>query len=187
MAGASPETMATSVATPLERHLGAIADVDEMTSSSSVGSTRVVLQFGIDRNIDGAARDVEAAINAARADLPASLRANPTYRKLNPADAPILILALTSDTLSPGQIYDSASTILQQKLSQVSGIGQVQIGGSSLPAVRVDLNPLGAFQIRHRTRRHARGACRGTNANAPKGSLDQGGRSFQIYTNDQAT
>jgi multidrug efflux pump len=106
MAGASPETMATTVATPLERHLGTIADVDEMTSSSSVGSTRVTLQFGLDRNIDGAARDVQAAINAARADLPTSLKSNPTYRKINPADAPIMILALTSDTLSTGQIYD---------------------------------------------------------------------------------
>src|SRR5271163_490527 len=108
MAGASPETMATSVATPLERHLGAIADVDEMTSSSSVGSTRVILTFDINRNIDGAARDVQAAINASRADLPASLRSNPTYRKLNPANFPIMILALTSNTLSPGQMYDSA-------------------------------------------------------------------------------
>src|SRR5438105_1343681 len=128
MPGASPETMATSVATPLERHLGSIADVTEMTSSSSVSSSRVVLQFGIDRDINGAARDVEAAINAARVDLPTALRSNPTYRKLNPADAPILILALTSQTLTTGQIYDSASTILQQKLSQIEGVGQVQIG-----------------------------------------------------------
>jgi multidrug efflux pump len=146
MPGASPETMSSSVATPLERHLGAIADVDEMTSSSSVGSTSVVLQFGLDRDIDGAARDVQAAINAARADLPAALRSTPTYRKINPADQPVLILALTSDTLSPGQIYDSASTILQQKLSQLPGIGQVQLGGSSLPAVRVDLNPRALFK-----------------------------------------
>ncbi len=184
MAGASPETMATSVATPLERHLGAIADVDEMTSSSSVGSTRVVLTFDIHRNIDGAARDVEAAINAARADLPASLKANPTYRKLNPSDAPILIMALTSDTLSPGQIYDSASTILQQKLSQVSGIGQVQIGGSSLPSVRVDLNPSALFKYGIGLE-DIRAALSGTNANSPKGSIDQDGRSFQVYTNDQ--
>jgi multidrug efflux pump len=184
MAGASPETMATSVATPLERHLGAIADVDEMTSSSSVGSTRVVLTFDIHRNIDGAARDVEAAINAARADLPTSLRANPTYRKLNPSDAPILIMALTSDTLSPGQIYDSASTILQQKLSQVSGIGQVQIGGSSLPSVRVDLNPSALFKYGIGLQ-DIQAALSGTNANAPKGSVNQSGRTFQIYTNDQ--
>ena len=119
MPGASPETMATSVATPLERHLGSIADVNEMTSQSSAGSTRISLQFNIDRDIDGAARDVQAAINAARIDLPASLRSNPTYRKFNAADAPILILALTSKTLSGGQIYDSASTVLQQMLSQV--------------------------------------------------------------------
>jgi multidrug efflux pump len=185
MAGASPETMATSVATPLERHLGAIADVDEMTSSSSVGSTRVILTFDIHRNIDGAARDVEAAINAARADLPASLKANPTYRKLNPSDAPILILALTSDTLSPGQIYDSASTILQQKLSQVGGIGQVQIGGSSLPSVRVDLNPQALFKYGIGLE-DIRAALSGTNANAPKGALSQSGRTFQVYTNDQA-
>ncbi|HUO92618.1 MAG TPA: efflux RND transporter permease subunit [Rhizomicrobium sp.] len=186
MAGASPETMATSVATPLERHLGAIADVDEMTSQSSVGSTRVILTFDINRNIDGAARDVEAAINAARADLPTSLRSNPTYRKLNPADAPILIMALTSDTLSPGQMYDSASTILQQKLSQVSGIGQVQIGGSSLPSVRVDLNPAALFKYGIGLE-DVRAALSGTNANAPKGLIDQHGRSLQLYTNDQQT
>src|ERR1700760_3595220 len=118
MAGASPETMSTSVATPLERHLGTIADVTEMTSTSSVGSTRIVLQFGLDRDIDGGARDAQAAINAARADLPTSLRSNPTYRKVNPADAPVMILALTSATMSQGQLYDAASTVLQQKLSQ---------------------------------------------------------------------
>src|SRR6202012_251532 len=141
MAGASPQTMSTSVATPLERHLGSIADVTEMTSQSSVGSTRVTLQFGLDRDIDGAARDVQAAINAARVDLPTALRSNPTYRKVNPSDQPVLFLALTSDTLTTGQIYASASTVLQQKLSQVSGVGDVEIGGSSLPAVRVELNP----------------------------------------------
>ena len=156
MAGASPETMATSVATPLERHLGAIADVDEMTSSSSVGSTRVILQFGLDRDIDGAARDVQAAINAARADLPASLRSNPTYRKINPADAPIMILALTSDTLSPGRSTIPRRPILQQKLSQVSGIGQVQIGGSFAAGRARRSQSAGAVQIRHRARRHAR-------------------------------
>src|SRR5258707_15505220 len=144
--GASPETVATSVATPLERHLGQIADVTEITSSSSVGQTRITLQFGLDRNIDGAARDVQAAINPARADLPASLRSNPTYRKVNPADAPVLILALTSDTLSQGQLYDAAATVLQQKLSQVKGVGQVTVGGSSLPAVRVELNPRALFK-----------------------------------------
>src|SRR6478672_3113801 len=123
--GASPEDVAVTVASPLERHLGQIADVTEMTSSSAVGSTRITLQFGLDRDINGAARDVQAAINAARADLPTSLRSNPTYRKVNPAAAPVMILALTSKTLTQGQLYDAAATILQQKLSQVSGIGQV--------------------------------------------------------------
>src|SRR6202034_1166868 len=132
MAGASPDVMAATVATPLERHLGQIADVTEMTSQSSTGATRVVLQFGLDRDIDGAARDVQAGINAARADLPTALKSNPTYRKVNPADAPIMILALTSKSLSQGQLYDSASTVLEQKLSQVDGIGQVIVGGSSL-------------------------------------------------------
>src|ERR1700677_4539768 len=132
--GASPETMATSVATPLERHLGQIADVTEMTSQSTLGNTRITLQFGLDRDIDGAARDVQAGINAARADLPTALKTNPTYKKVNPADAPIMILALTSATLTQGQIYDAGSTVLAQKLSQVNGIGQVNIGGSSLPA-----------------------------------------------------
>src|SRR5580698_4372452 len=179
--GASPETMATSVATPLERHLGSIADVTEMTSSSSVGSTRVVLTFGLDRSIDGAARDVEAAINAARVDLPAALRSMPTYRKLNPADAPIMILAMTSDTLSPGQIYDVASNILQQKLSQISGIGQVSLGGSSLPAVRIDLNPRALFKYGVGLE-DVRAALSAANANAPKGALQQGNNSFQIYT-----
>jgi multidrug efflux pump len=185
MPGASPATMATTVATPLERHLGTIADVSEMTSSSSVGSSRIALQFGIDRDIDGAARDVEAAINAARVDLPASLKSNPTYRKINPADAPILILALTSETLSTGQIYDSASTILQQKLSQVEGIGQVQIGGSSLPAVRIDLNPRALFKYGIGLE-DIRAALSAANANAPKGSVAHGALKYQIYTNDQS-
>ena len=129
--GASPEVVATAVATPLERHLGQIADVTEMSSQSIAGATRVVLQFGLNRDINGAARDVQAAMNAARVDLPASLQLNPTYRKVNPADAPILILALTSDTLRQGELYDAASTVLAQKLSQVEGIGQVTVGGSS--------------------------------------------------------
>src|SRR5256884_1488405 len=137
--GASPETMATSVAAPLERQFGRIAGVTEMTSTSSLGSTGIVLQFDLNRNIDGAARDVQAAINAARSQLPANLPSNPFYRKVNPADAPILILALTSDTVSQGRMYNAASTILQQALSQVEGVGQVNVGGSSLPAVRVDL------------------------------------------------
>src|SRR5512140_1342731 len=127
--GASPETMAATVATPLERALGRIAGVTEMTSTSSLGSSRVVLQFDLARDIDGAARDVQAAINAARSTLPTGLPNNPTYRKVNPADAPIMILALTSDTLTQGQMYDAASTILAQKLSQVRGIGQVNVGG----------------------------------------------------------
>ena len=185
MPGASPETMSSSVATPLERHLGAIADVDEMTSSSSVGSTSVVLQFGLDRDIDGAARDVQSAISAARADLPAALRSNPTYRKLNPADQPVLILALTSETLSPGQMYDSASTILQQKLSQVPGIGQVQLGGSSLPAVRVDLNPRALFKYGIGFE-DVRAALSAANANSPKGAVEAGPQRYQIYVNDQA-
>src|SRR6201747_1766854 len=144
--GASPETVATSVASPLERHLGQIADVTEMTSVSSVGSVRIVLQFGLNRDINGAARDVQAAINAARADLPTSLRSNPSYKKVNPADAPILILALTSDTLRQGELYDAASTVLSQKLSQIEGIGEVTVGGSSLPAVRVELHPTALYK-----------------------------------------
>jgi|HubBroStandDraft_1064217.scaffolds.fasta_scaffold06312_3 multidrug efflux pump len=186
MAGASPDVMAATVATPLERHLGQIADVTEMTSSSSTGASRVTLQFGLDRDIDGAARDVEAAINAARADLPTALRSNPTYRKVNPADAPILILTLTSETLTAGQLYDAADTILAQKLSQVSGIGQVSIGGSSLPAVRVELNPSALFKYGIGLE-DVRAALSAANANTPKGSIDFGGRRYQLYTNDQAS
>ena len=185
MPGASPETMSTSVATPLERHLGSIAGVNDMNSSSSVGTTRITLRFDLGRDIDGAARDVQAAIVAARVDLPASLRSNPTYRKINPADQPVMILALTSDTLSPGQIYDAASTILQQKLSQVNGIGQVQISGSSLPAVRVDLNPRTLFKYGIGLE-DVRAALSAANANAPKGAIEEGDRRFQIYVNDQA-
>ena len=183
--GASPETAATSVATPLERHLGQIADVTEMTSQSSVGSVRITLQFGLDRNIDGAARDVQAAINAARADLPTSLRSNPTYRKVNPADAPIMILALSSATRSPGQLYDSAASVLQQKLSQVDGVGQVQVSGASLPAVRVELNPNALFKYGIGLE-DVRAALASANANSPKGALDDGDQRFQVYTNDQA-
>src|ERR1700723_675010 len=141
MAGASPDVMASSVATPLERHLGQIADVTEMTSSSSSGSSRITLQFGLNRDIDGAARDVEAAINAARADLPSNLRSNPTYRKYNPSDSPILLMVLTSSTRTSGQLYDSAATVLQQKLSQIEGVGNVDVGGSSLPAVELARRP----------------------------------------------
>jgi multidrug efflux pump len=186
MAGASPDVMAATVATPLERHLGQIADVTEMTSSSATGATHITLQFGLDRDIDGAARDVEAAINAARADLPTALRSNPTYRKVNPADAPVLILALTSRTLTPGQLFDAASTILQQKLSQVRGVGQVTIGGSSLPAVRVELNPTALFKYGIGLE-DVRAALASANANTPKGSIDIGAERYQVYTNDQAT
>jgi multidrug efflux pump len=186
MAGASPDVMAATVATPLERHLGQIADVTEMTSTSTTGASRVTLQFGLDRDIDGAARDVEAAINAARADLPTALRSNPTYHKVNPADAPVLILTLTSHTLTAGQLYDAADTILAQKLSQVSGIGQVQIGGSSLPAVRVEVNPsaLNKYGI---GLEDVRAALSAANANTPKGSIDISGARYQLYTNDQAS
>jgi multidrug efflux pump len=183
--GASPEVVATSVATPLERHLGQIANVTEMTSSSTVGSTRINLQFGLDRDINGAARDVQAAINAAHADLPASLRNNPTYRKVNPADAPILILALTSDTLRQGELYDAASTVLSQKLSQVEGIGEVTVGGSALPAVRVELNPHALFKYGIGLE-DIRAALANANAHSPKGTIDVGDRSYQLYDNDQA-
>jgi multidrug efflux pump len=183
--GASPETMATSVAAPLERSLGRIAGITEMTSSSSLGSTRITLQFDLRRDIDGAARDVQAAINAARIDLPPTLRSNPTYRKVNPAEAPIMILALTSDTMTQGQMYDVASTVMQQRLSQVQGIGQVNVGGSSLPAVRVELNPtaLGKYGIGLDNVRNALAA---TNANRPKGMVEDDRRQWQIAANDQA-
>ena len=156
--GASPETMATSVATPLERHLGAIADVTEMTSTSTVGNARIILQFDLDRDIDGAARDVQAAINAARADLPTDLRSNPTYRKVNPADAPILILALTSDTLGQGQLYDAASNVLQQKLSQVNGVGQVDARRQLAAGGAGRAQPDRPVQVRHRPGGRARRA-----------------------------
>ncbi|MEO6339773.1 MAG: efflux RND transporter permease subunit, partial [Caulobacteraceae bacterium] len=184
MPGASPQVMATSVATPLERRLGAIADVSEMTSRSQTGQAQVTLQFGLGRDIDGAARDVQAAINAARGDLPAALRSNPTYRKFNPADSPIMILNMTSATLTNPQIYDAAATILQQKLSQVSGVGQVDIGGGAAPAVRVRLNPraIAKYGI---SSEDVRAAIASANANLPKGMIQPGGRRLQIYTNDQ--
>ena len=183
--GASPETMAATVATPLERALGRIAGISEITSQSSLGSSRVTLQFNLDRDIDGAARDVQAAINAARSILPTSLPSNPTYRKVNPAESPILVLSLTSDSMTQGQMYDAASTILAQKFSQVKGIGQVSVGGSSLPAVRVELNPssLNKYGVDYET---VRLAIATTNANRPKGMLEDGDRSWQIYANDQA-
>jgi multidrug efflux pump len=179
--GASPDTMATSVATPLERHLGTISGVTEMTSSSQVGQARISLQFELSRNIDGAAREVQAAINASRVDLPATLRSNPTYRKANPADAPILILALTSATLNPGQIYDTVSNIVSQRLAQVDGVGDVEIGGSTLPAVRVELLPfaLNKYGI---SGDDVRAAIQASNANRPKGQVEGEGRRLQIYT-----
>jgi len=184
--GASPETVANSVAAPLERHLGQIADVTDIVSQSSLGQTRVTLQFNLHRDPDGATRDVQAAINAARADLPTNLRSNPTYRKFNPADAPILILSLKSKTLTRGQLYDLASNVLQQRISQVPGIGQVMIGGSTLPAVRVELNPQALFKYGIGLE-DVRAALASANANAPKGVIEQGPRSYQIYTNDQAS
>ncbi|HWE45982.1 MAG TPA: efflux RND transporter permease subunit [Caulobacteraceae bacterium] len=182
--GASPEIMASSVATPLEKRLGHIADVSEMTSSSSTGSANITLQFGLDRDIDGAARDVQAAINASRVDLPATLRSNPTYRKVNPADAPIMILAMTSDTKTPPQIYDAAATIVQQRLLHVHGVGDVTIGGGSLPAVRVEMNPvaLAKYQI---SPEDVRAALSSADANRPKGLIDGDLSRWQIYTNDQ--
>jgi multidrug efflux pump len=186
MSGASPDVMAATVAAPLERHLGFISDVTEMTSRSSLGNTQITLQFSLNRDIDGAARDVQAAINAARADLPSNLRSNPTYRKYNPSDSPILLMVLTSTTRTAGQLYDSAATVLEQKLSQIEGVGNVDVGGSSLPAVRIELNPdaLAHYGI---GLEDVRAALAAANANSPKGSIEEGDRHFQIYTNDQAT
>ena len=182
--GASPEIMASSVATPLERQFGRIAGVSEMTSSSNLGSTSIVLQFDLSRDIDGAARDVQAAINAARSQLPANLPNNPTYRKVNPADAPVLILALTSDTIDKGRMYDAASSILQQKLAQTEGVGQVSVGGGALPAIRVEVNPtllnslgLGLEDIRQ--------TLTSANTNRPKGDIGNGERDSEISTTDQ--
>jgi multidrug efflux pump len=183
--GASPDTMAATIATPLERALGSIAGVNEITSRSSLGSSSITLQFDLNRDIDGAARDVQAAINAARTLLPTGMPSNPTYRKVNPADAPVMIIALTSDTLSRGQMYDAASTVLAQRLSQVQGVGQVTVGGGALPAVRVELDPdqLAAKGIALDV---VRSTLTATNANRPKGSLEDGARSWQIGANDQA-
>jgi multidrug efflux pump len=182
--GASPETMASSVATPLERQFSRIASVTEMTSSSSLGSTGITLQFDLNRNIDAAARDVQAAINAARGYLPANLPNNPSYRKVNPADSPIMLLALTSPILTKAQMYDAASSIMAQKLAQVSGVGQVIVGGSSLPTVRVELNPMvlnkygvGLEQVR--------GVLSAANANTPKGHFSDGHRTWELTANDQ--
>jgi multidrug efflux pump len=182
--GASPETMASSVAMPLERQFGRIAGVTEMTSTSYLGSTALVLQFDLSRNIDGAARDVQAAINAARGQLPSHLPNNPMYRKVNPADAPILILGLTSDTVDTAHMYDAAASILQQKLSQIEGVGQVFVGGSALPAVRVELNPtvLNSYGI---GLEQVRAVLSGANANRPKGQLADGTTAWDIATTDQ--
>jgi multidrug efflux pump len=184
--GADPETVATSLAGPLERHLGQIADVTEMTSQSQVGQARINLQFGLDRDINGAARDVQAAINAARADLPTNLLSNPVYRKVNPADAPIMIVSLTSGTLTRGQIYDAASTVLSQQLSQLTGVGQVLISGAALPAVRTELQPQALFKYGIGLE-DIRATIASANANSPKGIVDLGDQRLQIYTNDQAS
>jgi len=182
--GASPEIMASSVATPLERQFGRIAAVTEMTSSSTLGQTNVTLQFSLNRDINAAARDVQAAINAARGYLPTNLPGNPTYRKVNPADAPIMIIGLTSNKLPPGKLYDAASTILAQKLSQVQGVGQVVVGGSSLPGVRIDLNPnqVNSFGLQLDDVRTAVAA---QTVNRPKGSFTAATRSWEIQTDDQ--
>jgi multidrug efflux pump len=183
--GASPETMAATVATPLERSLGRIAGVTEMTSSSALGSTRITLQFDLNRDIDGAANDVQAAINAARALLPTGLPSNPTYRKVNPADAPIMILSLTSETMTRAELYDAASTILAQKLSQVQGIGQVTVGGSSLPAVRIEINPT-MMSARGVGFEDIRTAVVASNTVRPKGAIENGEQTSQIVANDTA-
>jgi multidrug efflux pump len=182
--GASPEIMASSVATPLERQFGRIAGITEMTSSSFLGTTSITLQFDLNRDINGAARDVQAAINAARSYLPTNLPSNPTYRKVNPADAPIMIIALTSDVYDRGPLYDAASTIMSQKLSQIQGVGQVTVGGSSLPSVRVELNPvqlngygLGVQDVQKMLSVQ--------NANLPKGQISNGETTADIITNDQ--
>jgi len=182
--GASPEIMASSVAAPLERQLGHIAGVNEMTSSSTLGSSGITLQFDLTRDINGAARDVEAAINAARADLPANLPSNPSYRKVNPADAPIMIIALTSDIYDRGALYDAASTVIQQRLLQIDGVGQVNIGGGALPAVRVDVNPtqLNSFGL---SLQDVSTVLNAQNANLAKGQLSDGQTTMDIVVNDQ--
>jgi multidrug efflux pump len=183
--GASPEVMASTVATPLERHLGAIADVDDMTSSSSVGTSNIQLTFGVDRDIDGAARDVQAAIVAAHADLPSSLTRNPSYRKLNSALFPVMAIAMTSDVLTQGQIYDAADAVISQRLSQIQGVGGVNVNGSALPAVRVEINPLSLSKYGIGLQ-DVRAAISNSNANAPKGAIESDALHYQIYTNDNA-
>jgi multidrug efflux pump len=183
--GASPEVMASTVATPLERHLGAIADVDDMTSTSGVGTSNIQLTFGVDRDIDGAARDVQAAIVASHADLPSALTHNPSYRKINSALFPVMAIAMTSDVLTQGQIYDAADAVISQRLSQIQGVGGVNVNGSALPAVRVEVNPqsLSKYGI---GLQDVRAAISNANANAPKGSIESAQSHYQIYTNDNA-
>ncbi len=183
--GASPEIMSSSVATPLERALGHIAGITEITSASSMGTTSIMLQFDINRDIDGAARDVQAAINAANNLLPGNMPNRPSYKKINPADSPIMILALTSETMTRGQLYDAASTILAQKISQIQGVGQVTVGGSSLPAVRIQLNPvaLAKYGIGFE---EVRATIAASNVNRPKGALENATHHLPIYANDQA-
>jgi multidrug efflux pump len=182
--GASPETMASSVATPLERQFGRIAGVTEMTSSSNLGTSSITLQFELNRNIDAAARDVQAAINAARGYLPANLPQNPRYRKVNPADSPIFMIALTSDVLDRGHMYDAASSIMAQKLAQLKGVGQVFVSGSALPGVRIELNPpaLNKYGIGLEDIRTVLGA---SNANVPKGHFANDDRIWEVGANDQ--
>src|SRR5580693_6973425 len=182
--GASAEIMASSIATPLERQFGHIAGVSEMTSASSLGTTSVTLQFDLNRDIDGAARDVEAAISAARTYLPANLPGNPTYRKVNPADAPIMIIGLTSSKYDRGKLYDEASTVISQKLSQIQGVGQVTVGGSSLPAVRVDVNPtqLNSYGL---GLQDVASMLSTQNANSPKGQMTDNAITADVVTNDQ--
>src|SRR5215470_1418003 len=182
--GASPETMASAVSTPLERQFGRIAAVTEMTSSSYLGQTSVALQFDLNRNIDAAARDVQAAINAARGYLPANLPGNPNYRKVNPADSPIFMIAITSDVFDRGAMYDAASSIVSQKLAQIRGVGQVHVSGSALPGVRVELNPsaLAKYGIGFED---VRTVLSGQNANTPKGHFSDGRRMWEVGANDQ--
>src|SRR5450755_1737158 len=182
--GADPQTMESAVAIPLERQFGRFSAVNQMTSSSQLGTTSITLQFDLNRNIDAAARDVQAAINAARSQLPANLPSNPTYKKVNPADAPILILALTSDTLRRGLIYDAVSSILAQKLSQIEGVGQVTVGGSALPGVLVELN-LTALNNYGIGLEQVRTVLNQANANRPKGELSDETKSSALSTTDQ--
>jgi multidrug efflux pump len=183
--GASPEVMASTVATPLERHLGAIADVDDMTSSNGVGTTSIQMTFGVDRDIDGAARDVQAAIVAAHADLPSALTRNPSYRKINTGLFPVMAIAMTSNVLTQGQIYDAADAVISQRLSQIDGVGGVNVNGSALPAVRVEINPLSLSKYGIGLQ-DVRAAISNSNANAPKGAIESDQLHYQIYTNDNA-